>query len=48
VVRWIEEAVELRGFRPPKIYVHSANSSARAKMEAGVLAIQRLARKKNR
>jgi hypothetical protein len=48
VVRWIEEAVELRGFRPPKIYVHSANSPARAKMEAGVLAIQRLARKKNR
>jgi hypothetical protein len=48
VVRWIEEAVELRGFRPPKICVHSANSSARAKMEAGVLAIQRLARKKNR
>jgi hypothetical protein len=47
VVLWLEEAVALRGFRPPKIYVHSANSSARAKMEAGVLAIERLALKQN-
>jgi hypothetical protein len=42
VILWIEEAVALRGFRPPKIYVHSANASARAKMQAGVLAIERL------
>ncbi|VXC51194.1 conserved hypothetical protein [Burkholderia sp. 8Y] len=47
VILWIEEAVALRGFRPPKISVHSANSSARAKMEAGVLAIQRLELKQN-
>jgi hypothetical protein len=42
VILWIEEAVALRGFRSPKIYVHSANASARAKMQAGVLAIERL------
>lgn len=43
VVLWIEEAVALRSFRPPKIYVHSANSSARKKMLAGVRAIEALA-----
>jgi hypothetical protein len=42
VVLWIEEAVALRGFNPPKITVHSANSSARAKMTAGIESIQRL------
>lgn len=42
VVIWIEEAVALRGFKPPKIIIHSANSSARAKMEAGVAAIAKL------
>ncbi len=42
VVIWIEEAVALRGFKPPKIIVHSANSSARAKMEAGAAAIAKL------
>ena len=42
VVLWIEEAVALRGFDPPIIYVHSANSSARDKMEAGIAAITRL------
>lgn len=47
VILWIEEAVALQGFRPPKIFVHSANSSARAKMEAGVLAIERLVLKQN-
>lgn len=46
VILWIEEAVALRGFRPPKIYVHSSNASARAKMEAGVLAIERLVAKR--
>jgi hypothetical protein len=40
VVLWLEEAVARSGFKPPKIFVHSANSSARAKMEAGVLAIE--------
>ena len=43
VVLWIEEAVALRGFRPPRMTVHSANSSAREKMQAGIAAIQRLA-----
>ncbi len=40
VVLWIEEAVALRGFIPPLIRVHSANSSAREKMEAGIAAIR--------
>lgn len=44
VVLWIEEAVVLRGFVPPKISVHSANSSAREKMQAGIEAIERHAR----
>ena len=39
VVLWIEEQVALHGFIPPKISVHSANVSARAKMEAGIRAI---------
>ncbi|WP_321949345.1 cyclic-phosphate processing receiver domain-containing protein [Paraburkholderia sp. J10-1] len=43
VVLWIEEAVALRGFRPPKILVHSANSSAGEKMRAGILSITRMA-----
>lgn len=41
VVLWIEEAVVLHGFVPPTISVHSANSSARAKMQAGIEAIER-------
>jgi hypothetical protein len=43
VVLWIEKEVALRGFRPPIIYVHSANSSAREKMLAGIEAIERRA-----
>lgn len=43
VVLWIEEAVVTRGFRPPIMKVHSANSSAREKMERGIAAIERLA-----
>jgi hypothetical protein len=34
VVLWIEEAVALRGFRPPEITVHSANSSSVDKIRA--------------
>lgn len=45
VVLWIEEAVALRGFIPPKISVHSANSSARDKMTAGIQSIQRMVAK---
>jgi hypothetical protein len=40
VVLWIEEAVALRGFNPPRMSVHSANSSARDKMLSGVRAIE--------
>jgi hypothetical protein len=43
VVLWIEEQVALNAFEPPSIQVHSANSSARAKMEAGIQSIERLA-----
>lgn len=39
VVLWIEEQVALHEFVPPKMSVHSANVSARAKMEAGIRAI---------
>lgn len=44
VVLWIEEAVVVAGFRPPRMTVHSANTSARQKMLAGIAAIERLAR----
>ncbi len=43
VILWIEEAVALRGFRPPIITVHSANPTARQRMEAGAAKIRRLA-----
>lgn len=46
VVLWIEEAVATSDFVAPEIRVHSANSSARQKMEAGINAISRL--QKNR
>jgi hypothetical protein len=41
VVLWIEEAVVTRDFVPPTMSVHSANSSARQKMEMGIQAINR-------
>ena len=40
VILWIEKAVALRSFKPPKILVHSANASARQKMLAGICAIE--------
>jgi hypothetical protein len=40
VVLWVEEAVMVNGFTPPKMKVHSANSSARLKMEAGIRSIE--------
>lgn len=46
VVLWLEEAVALRGFKPPRISVHSANSSARDKMIAGIQSIERMAQRK--
>lgn len=44
VVLWIEEAVALHGFRPPRMTVHSANVSAAMKMRAGILSIESLVR----
>ncbi|AVQ00243.1 hypothetical protein C7S18_23235 [Ahniella affigens] len=43
VVLWIESAVAERGFCPPKMHVHSANTAARRRMEAGIASIERLA-----
>ena len=45
VVLWVEEAVVLRGFKPPRIYVHSANTSAREKMLSGIQSIEQHARR---
>lgn len=42
VVKWIEEQVATSHFVPPKIKVHSANVSARKKMDLGITSIQRL------
>ncbi len=41
VLLWIEEQVIINKFQPPKIKIHTANSSAREKMEAGVRSIKK-------
>jgi hypothetical protein len=41
VLLWLEEQVAVHSMAPPKIYVHSANSSARLKMEAAIASINR-------
>ena len=41
VVLWIEEAVITKAFNPPVIRVHSANLSAREKMELGIESIKK-------
>ena len=41
VILWIEKEVITNGFIPPKISVHSANSSAREKMEMGIESIRK-------
>ncbi|TCG01031.1 hypothetical protein BZM26_09745 [Paraburkholderia strydomiana] len=43
VLLWIEEAVALRGFKPPRMKVHSANPAASIRMQEGTAAILRLA-----
>lgn len=48
VIVWIEEAVATRGFTPPVLTVHSANTAARARMEAGITSITRLTRAANK
>jgi hypothetical protein len=45
VVTWIEEQVVTAGFIPPEMRVHSANVSARTKMELGIRSIERLAKR---
>lgn len=45
VILWIEFAVATRGFQPPFIKVHSANTSARIKMESGINSINNLVTK---
>lgn len=42
VVLWVERAVAMDGFISPAMKVHSANSSARVKMEAGIRAIEQM------
>ena len=42
VILWIENEVATAGFSPPLIHVHSANSSARVRMELGIQSISRL------
>lgn len=41
VILWIEKEVFTKGFKSPNIKVHSANTSARKKMELGVKSIKR-------
>jgi len=40
VLVWLEEQVMVHGFKPPKLYVHTANSAARVRMEQAVEAIE--------
>jgi len=46
VILWVEEQVYKTSFVPPRIRVHSANSSAREKMENGIRSIKRLVERK--
>ena len=41
VLLWIEEQVVINKFQPPNIKIHTANNSAREKMEAGVRSIEK-------
>jgi hypothetical protein len=40
VLLWIEEAVAMRGFVPPRMSVHSANAAARLRMQQAIAAIR--------
>jgi hypothetical protein len=46
VLLWIEEAVANTSFIPPKITIHTSNTSAYQKMEAAVNKINSLSREK--
>ena len=39
VIIWIEKAVIQNNFKPPEIIIHTANISARKKMELGLASI---------
>lgn len=41
VILWIENEVMTNNFIPPQINIHSANVSARIKMELGIMAINK-------
>lgn len=41
VLLWIEQAVQLSGFVPPRMHIHSANAPARQRMQAAINAIQK-------
>lgn len=42
VILWMEEMVASGNFTPPRIFIHTANPSARQKMEAGRQQIRKL------
>ena len=44
VLRWIEEAVAMRGFRPPAIFVTAVDGCAREQMARIVQSSERLSR----
>ncbi len=48
VLLWIERAVVERGFIPPLLWIHTANSPARDRMLAAAEAIRRLAEQNKR
>ena len=43
VLLWIEEAVALRGLKPPEMFVHSANPPGHERLLRGIEAIKRRA-----
>lgn len=45
VLLWIEEQVVTKGWIPPKMLIHSANISARNKMELAIKSIKKMANK---
>lgn len=40
VLLWIEDAMRLQGFVPPRMHVHSANPAARVRMLAAMASIE--------
>jgi hypothetical protein len=47
VLLWIEEEVILNNFLPPKIHIHTSNSSARIKMLQAVQQIKKISKENN-